>query len=267
MKLPVPPKELQKELFHPNTIIAAYRGSVSQNTYLPENYPDSVDDVDLIAMYVAWPTYYIGLGDGEEGYNTTGAYEKFINEWDSVSYEAQKMFNMLLRSNPNVLPILWLRPEHYLINTFWGEALIKHRDIFSSKRAWHAFKGYADGQFKRMTAFARGENATGLGYMGAKRKKLVERFGFDCKNASHLIRILRMAKEMLDTGVLNVYREHDGQELIDIKKGKWSLERIQEEANRLFVEIEIAGEKSSLPEEPDRKRAEVLLQQIITNHI
>jgi len=52
--------------------------------------------------------------------------------------------------------------------------------------------------------------------MGAKRKSLVEKFGYDTKNAAHLILLLRMGIEFLSVGVLHVKR-HDAQELLEIK--------------------------------------------------
>ena len=54
------------------------------------------------------------------------------------------------------------------------------------------------------------------GYMGEKRKRLVEKFGYDTKNASHLIRLLRMGMEFLVDGELHVERE-DAKELLRIK--------------------------------------------------
>lgn len=262
-EFPIPSPEIMQEIFPANTILAGYRGSVSQNTFLPNKDPDSIDDVDLIAVYIAHPSYYIGLGDVDPKLNTTGAYERFIGKWDSVAYEVRKAVHMLLNSNPNILPILWLEPKFYLVKTFWGDLLLQNREIFSSIKTWKAFKGYAKGQFHRMTH----HEPTGLGYMGEKRRKLVRQFGFDCKNASHLIRLLRMGIEMLETGKLNVYRKHDSKELIDIKKGKWTLERVVEESEKLFDELEIAAAKSCLPEEPDRERANKVLELIITNNI
>src|SRR6185369_17173804 len=72
------------------------------------------------------------------------------------------------------------------------------------------------------------------GYMGDKRRGLVERFGYDTKNAAHLIRILRMGIEFLTEGTLYVERE-DKQELLNIKQGLWTLDEVKAEAERLFA--------------------------------
>ncbi len=102
----------------------------------------------------------------------------------------------------------------------------------------------------------KGEN---IGYMGEKRKRLVLEHGYDTKNAAHLIRLLRMGAEFLATGEMLVYRTDDRQELLDIKAGKWSLEEVKTEAERGFAACKEALAKSTLPEKPNRDRAEALL--------
>jgi hypothetical protein len=98
--------------------------------------------------------------------------------------------------------------------------------------------------------------------MGAKRKALVEKIGYDAKNAAHAIRLLRMGTEFLETGRLKVHREEDAEEIRSIKRGEWSLERVKEEAERGFARAREAYERSPLPVEPDRATAESVLLQI-----
>jgi hypothetical protein len=109
----------------------------------------------------------------------------------------------------------------------------------------------------------KGEN---LGYMGDKRKRLVLEHGYDAKNAGHLIRLLRMCIEFLQTGELQVYRT-DAEELLDIKRGKWELSWVKEHAAELFVQAKEARDKSTLPSEPDREGAEKMLVQILRKHV
>lgn len=96
------------------------------------------------------------------------------------------------------------------------------------------------------------------GYLGDKRKKLVLEHGYDSKNAAHCIRLLRMCKEFLMTGEMQVFRA-DGGELLDIKRGKWKLEDIKKHAEELFQDIKTARDNSSLPDKPDYEGAEKLL--------
>lgn len=104
------------------------------------------------------------------------------------------------------------------------------------------------------------------GYMGDKRRKLVERFGYDAKNAAHAVRLLRMAVGFLGTGILEVYRERDGDELRAIKKGEWTLAQVKAEAERLFAEAEAAYVASPLPESVDIERINRLLVDLTLRH-
>ena len=112
-----------------------------------------------------------------------------------------------------------------------------------------------------LTSFQKkGEN---LGYMGEKRKGLVLEHGYDCKNASHCIRLLKMCREFLETGEIFIKRTADRQELLDIKAGRWSLADIKTYAETMFQENRVARDKSSLPEGPDKAKAEALLVDIL----
>lgn len=243
----------EKKILIPNdTILLGYRGSIAHGTYVPQEDDAGIDDKDIMGVCIAPLNVYVGLAHFEQK-------EKMYKEWDSVVYEIRKYFRLLLKSNPNVMGALWLEPNHYIIKTDLGKMIVDNRDIFVSKAAYHSFNGYAYGQFKRMTHFKF------EGYMGNKRKRLVEKYGYDCKNAAHLIRLLRMGIEFLNEGRLFVQRKNVEQ-LIAIKKGEWTLEKVKEESERLFRLAEEAYMRSKLPNEPDFNRAEELLIEIMNGH-
>ena len=239
------------------TIMLAYRGSISHGTYIPNKDPNSIDDIDIIGAFFNPLEYYFGLSDSKR----KGHLEVKKNEWDAVSYELKKLFNLLIKQNPNVLMLLFLKEEHIIHKTDVWQMIIDNKDAFISKYAYHSFAGYANDQLKRMTHFKY------EGYMGQKRKSLVERYGYDCKNAAHLIRLLTMCIEYLNTGHMNIDRtEIDAQLFIDIKTGKYKLNDIKEMAEILFEEARFAFEQSNLPEEVNRDKAEVLLVEILKNY-
>lgn len=312
IKLKNLPQQQLSELLPENLILLGYRGSIAHNMYVPQHDPNSIDDKDLMGVYVAPVEHYLGFGRDD-------VKEKFINEWDAVSYEIKKFIGLLLRCNPNVLSLLWLPDQHVIFEHELGRLLRDNRNIFVTKAAYHSFNGYAHAQFKRMTHFnqeAQAEMAAlesvlaeysidpnelsltqgerdavierggfagerlGLisdryaamkrqyysgGYMGAKRKELVRRVGYDAKNAAHLIRLLRMGIEFLVEGELHVERA-DAEQLLSIKRGEWSLDRVKEEAERLFALAQEAYVRSSLPAKPDKSRAEQLCLEIISQY-
>jgi len=233
------------ELKSPPIILSGYVGSISHGTFRPKNDPNSIDDKDVMAITVPSIDHYFGL----KTFGSKGTKIIMKDEWDITIYEIKKIIGLLLKGNPNVLCMLWLNEENYIEKTDAGNLLIENRDIFSSKQVYHSFVGYAHGQAHRMTHMAF------EGYMGEKRKALVKKHGYDTKNASHLIRLLRMGIEFLTEGYLYVKRK-DATQLLEIKNGEWSLEKVQEESDRLFKLAEEAYIRSSLPSQPDREKAE-----------
>lgn len=93
------------------------------------------------------------------------------------------------------------------------------------------------------------------------RHELEVNFGYDTKHAMHLVRLMRMAKEILTTGEVVVKRP-DAQELLDIRAGKWSLEELLEWAE--YMDSHIQGtlyKQSQLRHSADRELfADVLMQ-------
>lgn len=234
------------------SILYGYRGSVAHGTYLPKKNWYHSDDKDTMGVFIAPIEYYFGLKNIE-------TIELKQGEEDAVYYELRKFVRLLLKGNPNVLMMLWLNDQHIIHLDDYGRMLIDNRDIFVSKKAYHAFSGYAYGQLKRMT------HGSTEGYMGEKRKEIVARHGYDCKNASHLIRLLRMGVEFMNEGRLYVVRP-DAPQLVSIKCGEWTLEQVQREAEKLFKLAEEAYVRSPLKNEPDSKRAEELVVEILSRN-
>jgi len=233
-------------------ILAGYVGSISHGTYVSSKDPLSIDDKDVMGLCVPPQRYYLGLCT----FGSRGTQEIKRNEWDIVVYEAKKGIGLLKQGNPNVLAILWLAPNHYIRKTSAGQLLLDNRHLFVGRHVYRPFIGYATAQLRKMTHYKF------EGYMGQKRKALVDKFGYDTKNAAHLIRLLRMGIEFLKDGELYVLR-HDVQEILSIKRGEWGLEKVKAEAERLFIVAEEAYLQSSLPVSPDKEAISQLCEEVI----
>lgn len=208
-----------------------------------------IDDYDLMGIVIPPAKHIIGLGQWD-----CWVRPPIKDGYDVTLYSLHKYVSLALKSNPNVLGLLWLTPEHRIVSSPAWDRFVQSRRSFASKKAYHSFVGYAVSQLKKM------EHAAYKGYMGEKRKQLVDQFGYDTKNGAHLIRLLRMGTEFLKTGELQVYR-HDREELKAIKRGEWSLEKVKMTAEHLFAEAKDAYENTLLPEEPDYIVVEQLLIQ------
>ncbi len=252
----LPKKLIQLKELSEWAILIGYRGSIAHGLYVPQENPNSIDDKDIMSIIIPSKEYYLGLKE----FGSKGTKEIKQDEWDIVIYEVKKFINLLSKGNPNVLSMLWLPEDCYIYLSEEGKELIKNRNLFVSKQVYHSFVGYAYGQLHRMT------HQAFQGYMGEKRKKLVKEFGYDTKNASHLIRLLRMGIEFLVEGKLYVRRK-DSHELLSIKRGEWSLEKVKETATDLFKKAELAYINSFLPNEIDIDKINSLCIKILERRL
>lgn len=218
-----------------------WRGSVAHGTYQPPAEPTAIDDVDVMGVVIPDRKFYFGLHE----WGSRGTKEQKKQHCDAVFYELRKFVGLLLQGNPNVLCCLWL-PDELVIHSSWQwKSLARNRNLFVGKHVFNAFYGYAQAQIKKMFA----TEGVFAGYMGDKRKQLVQKYGYDTKNASHLIRLLRMGLEFLRDGELQVVRP-DAAELLSIKRGEWSLAYIRALSDKSFEELKAMDAKSDLRAEP-----------------
>lgn len=85
------------------------------------------------------------------------------------------------------------------------------------------------------------------------RNLIQEKFGYDTKNAMHLVRLMRIGFECITEGEYIVKRP-DAKELLHIREGGWSYDKLKDYALTMDEKIKNAVEKSSLPEEPDYEK-------------
>jgi predicted nucleotidyltransferase len=81
------------------------------------------------------------------------------------------------------------------------------------------------------------------------RTDLILKYGYDCKYGMHLIRLLREGIDLMQDGCLTFPLAY-AEELLDIRKGNWKVERVIEYAEQLEAQYEAAIEKSILPTKP-----------------
>lgn len=92
-----------------------------------------------------------------------------------------------------------------------------------------------------------------------KRSALEEKFGYDCKHAMHLVRLLRMGEEIL-SGKGVIVKRPDAQELLGIRNGGWSYEELLDyaEGKDKLIREELY-KNTSLPKHPNIKLASEVL--------
>lgn len=83
-----------------------------------------------------------------------------------------------------------------------------------------------------------------------ERAALEAKVGYDSKHGMHLLRLLRLGREILETGKLAV-RCHDADELKEIRTGLWPYDRLMDSARSAEAALQQARALSSLPDAPD----------------
>jgi predicted nucleotidyltransferase len=85
--------------------------------------------------------------------------------------------------------------------------------------------------------------------------------GYDSKNLLHTLRLLDMAEEIANEGVLRV-RRPNREFLLQVRAGEFDYDELVERAERQLDRVKAAFAQASLPDEPDRDRVNALLLQI-----
>lgn len=186
----------------PHLVVLALMGSHSHGTYMPPEDPNAVDDVDLMGFVVPPIEYHLGLPRWEH-------WRIQHEELDVVLYSLDKAVRLLLKSNPNIVGLLWLRENEYVHRHPAFQALHDRRAIFSSQAAAEAFSGYAMDQLKRMEAFDldRMTEYESLTTVIRSRGPLSEVLEADANKLTHIARNWTVDHEVL-IRFRKLHREH-----------------------------------------------------------
>lgn len=95
------------------------------------------------------------------------------------------------------------------------------------------------------------------------RAALEKRYGYDTKHAMHLIRLMRMGAEVLETGELLV-RRPDADELRAIRDGGMAYDELLDAAKRLEERMSQAIAVTTLPESIDEGRVDQLIGELMS---
>lgn len=98
-----------------------------------------------------------------------------------------------------------------------------------------------------------------------KRAAMEAEFGYDLKHSAHLIRLCRMGEEILSGKGVHVKRD-DAEELLAIRNGAWSYERVEEYAEGMDRKMDELYKTSPLPKAPDRAKLDEICMELISEH-
>lgn len=127
------------------------------------------------------------------------------------------------------------------------EALAKEKAYLQSRKHWEQYQ-----EWKKSRNPARAE--------------LEAKFGYDCKHASHLVRLLRMCREILIDHKVLVKRP-DREEILAVKNGAWEYDQLIEWAEQQKKELDGLYETSTLRKEADRNYLDNLCVELVEDFL
>jgi uncharacterized protein len=177
-------------------------------------------------------------------------------EYDICMYSIVKFFHLCMMNNPNMIDSLFVPRRCIYFSTQVGEHVRERRREFLHKGCWHKFKGYAFSQLNKMRIKDPGPES--------RRYEMVQKFGFDVKFASHVVRLLNEVEQIMLEGDLDLERNRE--QLKSIRRGEWSQDRITEYFERKEMDLETVYLNSKLPYSPNEKRIKEILLQCLEMH-
>ncbi|HEY9812180.1 MAG TPA: nucleotidyltransferase domain-containing protein [Candidatus Sericytochromatia bacterium] len=114
----------------------------------------ATSDIDLKGIAVAKKRHYLGFETFEQKdqgwHSEPGNIEAINNSADVCVYELKKYLHLAALNNPNILELMWLDAEDYLLLTNVGKKLIYYRKEMLCTKVKHSFSGYAFAQLKKI---------------------------------------------------------------------------------------------------------------------
>lgn len=171
---------------------------------------------------------------------------------DVTIYNIVKYFKLVADGNPNMLHSLFAPKNCIYKSDIIGNLVLTYKNLFLSQRVYHTFRGIAFSHFKKL----KGKNRE----PDSNRAKIIEKYGYDTKDASYCLRFMWELEELLLTGNLCVDRF--GKETIAIRNGKYSFDQIcylfRLVSDRI-EKVKTTYTNLPLPREPDTDKIQSLL--------
>jgi uncharacterized protein len=224
---------------------------------------DGTDDHDIYGVYIEPPPKLLGIDAMSHAHqhfvwSTSGTDQRnTADDIDITLFSLQKWAYLACKGNVTKLHFLFAQKNRELTRPIWDH-VIGQRKAFLAKSHLHSFLHFAEDQFARLTG------QKGRGKKG-QRPDLELKFGYDTKAAMHTLRILYEAEELLLHGQLTLPGPYKD-ELVQIRKGAWTLEAVEARVNEMKQKCVAAQQQSPLPEVIDREAVSAFIAECYLQH-
>jgi predicted nucleotidyltransferase len=252
-----PPKWLASNLAY-MTIMGSQAYGVSVDESDLDIYGFCIPPKEMIFPHLAG----IIPGFGDQGTKFENWQEHHVKdpnktvEYDFSIHSIVKYFDLCMAGNPNMTDSLWTPQNCVIHSTQVSEIVRSNRQLFLSKQMFSKYKGYSYAQ--------RAKIATNVNSSNAKRADDIEKYGYSTKFAYHLIRLMNEIEQILVEHELDLQKNNE--QLKSIRRGEWTLERIDEYFQSKEKILEETYSKSTLRQVPDEAAIKEVLMQCLEHH-
>lgn len=196
-------------------------------------------------LFVSKKVRYTFLGYAYSQLNRIKVHKKWIDNPPTKPDRKEMGLSLESKIRPDILEALRTIPATVLGDEL-SQAVRAEVEYQTAKKAWDDYHRWVE---QRNPA----------------RAELESKYGYDTKHAMHLIRLVRMGKEILETGELHVdRRDIDAQELLSIRNGAMTYDEVISYAEQIEEEIkELYATNLSIPHSPPIMQIDMLLEDIL----
>jgi predicted nucleotidyltransferase len=253
LSTPIKIADLARQVLGTQPILVCEVGSTAHGVS-----QEGTDDLDLMGITVPSPQQVFGFCPFEHDiYRTAAVREGRVDapsqpgDIDMTWYSLRKFAGLAKKGNPSIL-MMFFAPTLYCSR--YGQSLRQAAPLFWSKEAGSRFVGYMKAQRARLA----GER----GQKRCNRPELVDKYGYDTKYAYHILRLGMQGLEFVRRKRINVpVLPWLADFLLDVRNGKYELEKILQWADEIERELEDTIATSNAPD----TAPEGPIVQLITN--
>jgi predicted nucleotidyltransferase len=239
---------------HPNGLIHLFEAGSALHGATADN---AKSDLDIAGVFIEPEEFVYGLSKYEHFVSSTAGDNRrnTSDDVDITLYSLRRWTQLAAKGNPTALSFLWA-PNAFdcygVYPAYWWNGVKKYMaGELVCKRSVNSFRGFVTDQMKRLLGLK------GQGKHG-QRPELEVAHGYDTKAAMHAVRLCGEGIELMQTGHIT-YPRPNVDELKAVRRGDFSLDRVNSRVSSLLIELETAEQESTLPEKPNFKQLDRML--------
>lgn len=207
---------------------------------------EGTDDHDEMGVYVAPPSFVLGVEEHREDYvwrTQPEGVRSGHGDIDLILYSLKKYLRLAINGNPTVILPLFAPEESLIVVTPLGEELRSLRSAFLSQQTVERFLGYMQSQHERML----GQSKRNV----PNRPELIERYGWDVKYGSHALRLAYQGFEIASTGALTLPLPDEQRErVLAVKRGEVARDDVSTQIANLEADVRTLLDEGRTPLPP-----------------